>query len=169
MKQNTHLLAHVAMSRGRGGTNSTPRSPPRRVTCTRRAPASRSTVSRSRSSAAWNWKSMASRSGVPLMATIRSPARSPAAAASERRRTAATTTPSAASSPSEQARLMLLALGGVGGVQEPHPLHDVLQPRGHREDGGQPDDRLRRHRQQEPVRAEAGEDGEDLEEGRSEE
>src|SRR2546425_11111714 len=100
------------------------------------------------------------------MARIRSPALSPAAAAGERRRTDATTTPSPPSLLAEQAGLMLLVLVGVRGVQEPHPLHDVLQPRDHREDRGQPHDGLGRQRQLEPPRAEAGEDGEDLEEGR---
>src|SRR5499426_756813 len=110
---------------------------------------------------------MASRSGAPLMATIRSPAWSPATAAGERRRTEATTTPSAPPLPAEQGGLMLLVLGGVRGVQETHPLHDVLESGDHREDGGDPHDGLGRERELEPPRAQAGQDGEDLEEGRS--
>src|SRR5215813_3752214 len=107
---------------------------------------------------------MASRSGVPLMARIRSPVWSPATAAGERRRTDATTTPSAPPLLAEQALFMLLVLGGMRGVQESHPLHDVLEPRDDGEDGGQPHDGLRRQREVEPPRAEARQDGEDLEE-----
>src|SRR5215813_239452 len=109
---------------------------------------------------------MASRSGVPLMARIRSPVWSPATAAGERRRTDATTTPSAPPLPAEQALFMLLVLGGMRGIQESHPLHDVLESRNDGEDGGHPHDGLLRQRQLEPPRAQAGQDGENLKEGR---
>src|SRR5881628_586066 len=109
---------------------------------------------------------MASRSGLPLMVRIRSPAESPATAAGERRRTDATTTHSAPPLSAEQALLMLLVLGGMRGVQESHPLHDILKPRDDREDSRYPHDGLGRQRQLEPPRAEAGQDREDLKEGR---
>src|SRR5881409_2148009 len=107
---------------------------------------------------------MASRSGLPLMARIRSPAESPATAAGERRRTDATTTPSASSLSAQQALLMLLVLGGMRGIQKSHPLHDVLEARDDREDRRHPHDGLGRQRQLEPSRAEAGQDREDLKE-----
>src|SRR5688572_22516025 len=165
MKQNTHLFAHVAISDGRGASSSTPRSPTVRRTVIGRVAASRSTVSVSRSSLAWNWKSIASATGSPLTARIRSPGRRPATAAAVRGRTAATTTPSLAQ---EDGLIPTLTLGDVGRVQVPHTLDDVLQPGNDRERGGDPDDGLQRHRLPpvEVAREETGEHGEDLEERR---
>src|SRR4029077_2482904 len=78
---------------------------------------------------------MASRSGAPLMATMRSPARRPARAAALRGRTEATSTPSALLG----AQLVMLGgqlvLEGVGGrVELLEALDEVLEPRA---DGGE--------------------------------
>src|SRR6266852_2372988 len=163
MKQKTHLLAQVAMSPGRGATSSTPRSPRARTTVSGRRRPSRSTSSRSTSSAAWNWKSIASRRAVPLTARTRSCARRPAVAASLPGRTAATTTPFSAE---VQPLMRLLALGILGGVEEPHALHEVLQAGDQRERGGEPEQR-RGHALHAPVVSDkADEHGQDLEERR---
>jgi len=70
MKQNTHLLAQVAISPARGrlelDAGGRRRAGARAVA---RAGAGRSTLTRGRSSPPWNEKSMASRSAWPLMAT----------------------------------------------------------------------------------------------------
>src|SRR6266581_149305 len=165
MKQKTHLFAQVVMSPGRGGSSDTPRSRPgfRSSVTVTPAPA-RSTATSSRASAAWKWKSIASRTGWPLIATIRSARRSPAAAL--RARTAATRTPSAELA--EQRGFMRpIPLVGAHRVQEPHPLHDVLQAGDHGEPGGEPHHRAARERRELDVtRREPDEDREDLEEGR---
>src|SRR5919204_4500632 len=163
MKQNTHLLAQVAISPARGASSSTPRSAPgRRASPSARVAPARSPLSASRSSLPWNWKSIASRSVWPLMARMRSPARSPAAAAGVRGRTTATTTPSA----QERGFIVGLPLRGVGRVQEAHALHDVLKPRDEREGRGQPHHRPQRATDiYEPAR-QPGEHGEHLKEGR---
>src|SRR5439155_15679796 len=162
MKQNTHLLAQVAISAARGASSSTPRSASgRRATRSAWRVPSRSTLRASRASLPWNEKSMASRSAWPLMARIRSPGTSPAAAAGVRARTAATTTPSA-----EERGFIGLPLRGVRGVQEAHALHDVLQPRDDRERRRQPHDRDQRGADLREARREAREHGEDLKEGR---
>ena len=96
MKQNTHLLAQVAISAGRGASSSSPSARPRRVIRTVSGRPSRSSERSSVSSPAWKWKSITSRSGAPLIARMRSPGRRPARAAAVRGVTAATTTPSAA-------------------------------------------------------------------------
>src|SRR5918992_245000 len=163
MKQNTHLLAQVAISDGVGGTSSTPSSPARRITVTVVRAPPRSTSRSSCSSAAWNWKSMASRSGWPLIARTRSPAASPATAAAVRRRTSATTTPSAAE---EHAFIGLRPLGRVGRVQIAHALDQVLQTRHDRERRGQPHDRAGGNRQAEVPHEETVQHGEDLEKSR---
>src|SRR2546430_1824150 len=137
MKQNTHLLAQVEISAGRGVSNSNPRARPRRRTSRAavRVPA-RSSSSRSSSSPALKWKSITSRSGVPLTARSRSPPQTPAAAAALPWRTRLTTTPAGASA---QEWIFMLTLDGRGGVQEPHAARDVLQTREDREGRGGPD------------------------------
>src|SRR6059036_1392694 len=162
MKQNTHLLAQVAISPARGASSSTPSSAPARRASRSawRAP-SRSTLSARRSSPPWNWKSIASRSAWPLMARMRSPGRSPADAAGVRARTAATTTPSA-----EERGFIGLPLRGVRGVQEAHALHDVLEPRDDRERRGEPHDGGQRAADVHEAGGQPRKHGEDLEEGR---
>src|SRR5688500_4268429 len=161
MKQNTHLFAHVAISPGRGASSSTPTG---RVPQTTRsvcgAPA-RSTPRASRSSAAWNWKSIASRTAWPLTVRIRSPAWSPAAAAGVRARTPATTTPSA-----EERGFIGFPLGDGRGIEEAHALHDVLQARHDREARRQPHEDDRAQLDAEEAPGQPRQDGEDLEEGR---
>src|SRR5574337_1319576 len=136
MKQKTHLLAQVEISEGRGVVSSRPRSfPAARWTASDRRQPFRSSSMASRSSAAWKWKSMLSRSGTSLMASRRSPGASPAAAAGLRGRTWATTTPSA-----DEGR-------GTGlprrrRVEEPGSLVEVLDPRRGSEDGGRQNEKL---------------------------
>src|SRR5919197_4107547 len=137
MKQNTHLFAQVAISPARGGSSSTPRSPPRRASGSVRAAPSRSTVSASDSSPAWKRKSIASRSRWPLIARTRSPRARPAAAAAVRGRTRATTTPGASADNGVLTRLFPLLARRL--AEEPHPLHDVLQARDHRERRREPE------------------------------
>src|SRR5882672_12334878 len=162
MKQNTHLLAQVAISPARGASSSTPSSAPgRRSTRSARRAPSRSTLSASRSSPPWNWKSMASRSAWPSMARMRSPGKSPAEAAGVPARTAATTTPSA-----EERGFIGLPLRGVRGVQEAHALHDVLQPGDDRERRRQPHDRGQGDADLHEASREPAQHGEDLEERR---
>src|SRR2546427_4081940 len=162
MKQNTHLLAQVAISPARGASSSTPSSAPgpRSTRSACRAP-SRSTLSASRSSPPWKEKSMASRSASPSMARMRSPGKSPAEAAGVPARTAATTTPSA-----EERGFIGLPLRGVRGVQEAHALHDVLQARDDRERRREPHDRDQRGADRHEAGGEAREHGEDLKKGR---
>src|SRR5262245_54510264 len=93
MKQNTHLLAQVEISDGRGASSSSPTPAPRRSSTASRDRPSRSTTNSSRSSPAWKWKSIASRSPAPLILRIRSPGRSPARDAGLLLLTARTTTP----------------------------------------------------------------------------
>src|ERR1700675_1893170 len=162
MKQKTHLLAQVAISEGVGAVNSSPRSAPRRTRANDPRAPSRSTVSARSSSPAWNWKSIASRTGSPLTARIRSPATRPAAAAAVRRRTDAMTTPSA----EERGFIRLLALGVGGGVEEAHARRHVLEPGGDREDRREPDHHGHSAMQTEEPREEPREHGHDLEEGR---
>src|SRR5437016_12533999 len=104
---------------------------------------------------------MASRRARPLIVRIRSPAASPAAAPTVRGRTAATTTPSV----EEPGFIRLAGLIRVRGVEEAHPLHDVLQPRVDREDRGQPDDAPEPGRPTIERREQPQEDRDDLEEG----
>ena len=59
-------------------------------------------------------------------------------------RTAATTTPGAVASFGVQPLMRLLALGVLGGVEEAHALHEVLQAGDERESRGDPQER-RRH------------------------
>src|SRR5690242_21766039 len=92
---------------------------------------------------------MASRSFRPLMARMRSPTTRPAAAATVRGCTAATTTPSAV----ERGFIPLAYLVGMGGVEEAHALHDVMQAGDDREPGGQPHRTARDRRQREIGRA----------------
>src|SRR6267143_774309 len=164
MKQKTHLFAHVAISPGRGASSSSPRCPRGRSILGWRVRPSRSIWRRSRASPAWKWKSMASRSGAPLMATMRSPARRPARAAALRGRTEATRTPSA------WLGAQLVMLGGqlvlerVGGrVELLEALDEVLQPRGDREEGHDPGRAPRQAGQDlEVVGEHGGDDGGDL-------
>src|SRR5574341_553999 len=162
MKQNTHLFAQVAMSAARGGSSSSPSAGPRRCSVSARGAPSRSTARSRRASAAWKWKSIASRSPRPLIARIRSPARSPAAAAGAPARTAATTTPSA----EERVFTRFLPLLAVRRVEEAHALDDVLEAGDDRERRGGPEDRRRADRQAEVAGQEADQDREDLEERR---
>src|SRR5882724_12539821 len=180
MKQNTHLFAQVAMSPGRGAASSRPRSDPRRRSRFTAVTPSRSTASSSRSSPAWNWKSIASRSGWPLTATMRSPRARPAAAAGVRAVTAATVTPVTGSPRARPPCGFALPLGSAeqgvfrrvlplhsgGGVEKPHALDDVLQARDDREPRREPEHGPGRQLELEEARQQAGEDGEDLEEGR---
>src|SRR5882724_4963994 len=98
---------------------------------------------------------MASRSGRPLMARMRSPTASPPAAAGVRARTAETTTPSA----EERGFILLAILLGVDGVEEAHALHDVLQPGDDREPGGYPHRRPGHRRQRVERRQQPDEHG----------
>src|SRR5512132_3871768 len=85
---------------------------------------------------------MTSRSASPLMATMRSPARSPARAAGVRSWTAATTTPPAGA----RAQAVMLEVGAVGlvdaiilrRVELAESLHQVLKPGAHGEKRGDP-------------------------------
>src|SRR5437879_5340013 len=166
MKQNTHLFAQVEISPGRGGSSSMPRSTPRRRSAIARVPPIRSTSSVSRSSAAWNWKSIASRNAWPLIASTRSPRLSPTDAAGVRGRTSATVTPAASSLSPEHWLIGRLALRRVGRVQIAHALHDVLESRDDRERRREPHHGARHDRHAEIPREQTAENGEDLEEGR---
>src|SRR5712691_8071003 len=112
-----------------------------------------------RSSAAPKWKSMLSRIGTPLMATSRSPARSPARAAGLRGRTWATTTPSA-----DERAGMGLARRGL--VPQPRALVEVLDPRRRGEERGRQDEPRHGRRDLEVELEHGGEHGEHLEERR---
>src|SRR5688572_28089326 len=161
MKQNTHLLAHVAVSPGFGASSVSPSGPTPPATRTaRRAPA-RSTVRSIRSSAPWNWKSMASRTACPLTDRMRSPAASLAAAAGVRARTSATTTPSA-----EERGFIDFPVDHGRGVQEAHPLHDVLQAGRDGAQRRQPHEQADAELHAEETAGQAREDGDHLEEGR---
>src|SRR5438874_5502942 len=169
MKQNTHLLAHVAISAARGATSSRPSSAPRRRRARANAPPSRRTSRTRRSSPAWNWKSIASRSGWPLIARIWSPATSPAAAAGVPARTTATTTPLASTAPGlsqERALTGPLPLLVVRGVEEPHALNEILEARDDREERGEPERDARRQARRDVGGEQPAEDREDLQEGR---
>src|SRR3989442_30065 len=151
MKQNTHLLAHVAISAGVGADSSRPRSRPRRSRPSVCSTPSRATVSSRCSSPAWNWKSIASRSGAPLTARMRSPTASPAVAAAVRRRIAATTTPPSAGgatsprgSAPERGFIRFLAPRGGGGLPQGAPRQALVTREPSVEEVGQ-----RRHREDE--------------------
>src|SRR5262245_5428348 len=134
MKQNTHLLAQVEISDGAGGVSSRPQSAPRRTSKAARSRPTRTRRRRSRVSPPATWKSIASRTGWPLMATIRSPGTRPGPAAGVRGRAAATTTPDAGGAGGAQLMSASTLLGGARGrVDLFQALDDVLQPRGHRE------------------------------------
>src|SRR5262245_38171528 len=94
MKQKTHLLAQVEISDGVGGSHSSPRSCPHsRRSSTEWPWHPRARSMASRSSPARTWKSIRSRSGVPLTRRSRSPGWSPARAASPSGSTRRTRTP----------------------------------------------------------------------------
>src|SRR5437899_1457184 len=164
MKQNTHLLAQVAISPARGGSSSTPRSAPRRSSGSVNRVPSRSTRSSSSGSPAWNWKSIASRSRWPLIARTRSPRVRPAAAAAVRGRMRATTTPVTSADTG-------VVMGGVAlrtwrRARKLQPLNEVLEAGDHRERGGEPEDEARDDRHVQEAREEPRQHGEDLEERR---
>src|SRR5438034_4374075 len=113
---------------------------------------------------------MTSRRAAPLMATMRSPARSPARAAGVRSWTAATTTPATgdlAQAVMLEVRAVVL-VGGImlGWVELVESLHQVLKPGAHGEKRGDPSGRLgEEHQGLEVIGEHGGEHGANLKEG----
>src|SRR5262245_1845034 len=158
MKQKTHLLRQVSISPGRGASSSSPRSGPVRLSnaLSRRPP--RSTERRRRSWPAWKWKSMTSRSALPLMARIRSPGQSPARAAGVRGRTAATTTPVVWLAQAVMLEALDRVRGVVGRIELLQTQDEVLQSRRDGEECGGPGCGLRQEHERLEVVGEHGAD-----------
>ena len=142
MKQNTHLLAQVAISAGRGASSSSPSSAP--AAPSTRASARRPRARRRRRSRVLAARGTGSRSrraaAAPLMATMRSPGRRPAR---RRRRPRAHRGHDDARRRQRSGRAgscvgrapLAAAAGGLSCLQA---LDDVLQPGDDREGRGQP-------------------------------